>query len=135
MPARPHDDKAKQADKRTPPMRRKRGEDAPPPLRRVAQAPESVEDEVSKPALARPADADNDDPTKGEWLFKQEDTVLGPVTAIVLVERIKAGALSADTPIARDGQPFKPMKLVPLFREAYEATLEEIGRASCRERV
>lgn len=71
---------------------------------------------------------DDDDPTAGEWLFKQSDTVLGPVTAIVLVERIKLGELSADTPIARDGQPFKPMKLVPLFREAYEATLERKRR-------
>lgn len=87
----------------------------PPPLRAVDR---------EEP----PGSRDDDDATEGEWLFKQNDTVLGPVTAIVLVERIKLGELSADTPIARDGQPFKPMKLVKLFREAYEATLERKRR-------
>lgn len=87
-----------------------------------------VGDEVEKSGAALRAPGDEDDATKGEWLFKQNDMVLGPVTAIVLVERIKAGELSADTPIARDGQPFKPMKLVALFREAHEATLERKKR-------
>ena len=114
---------------------------APPPLKRVRSDARGdgrddasdeamrrrVEDELSKPTLAAPAD-DSDDATKGEWLFKQNEMVLGPVTAIVLVERIKIGELSADTPIARDGQPFKPMKLVPLFREAHEAMLAQKKR-------
>lgn len=105
MSARPSPPPLKKAD---PPPR-------PPPLRSVDRA-------------AAASTKDDDDATEGEWLFKQSDTVLGPVTAIVLVERIKLGELSADTPIARDGQPFKPMKLVPLFREAYEATLERKRR-------
>ncbi len=67
----------------------------------------------------------SDDATQGEWLFKQDDLVLGPVSAIVLVERIKKGDLGADTPVARDGQPFRPMKLVRLFRDAWAATEEE----------
>lgn len=99
----------------SPPTKKKADPPPRPPLREV---------ERGHAALAR----DDDDATEGEWLFKQSDTVLGPVTAIVLVERIKLGELSADTPIARDGQPFKPMKLVPLFREAYEATLERKRR-------
>ncbi len=67
----------------------------------------------------------DEDPTQGEWLFKQDELVLGPVTAIVLVEKIKKGELSADTPIARDGQPFRPMKMLRLFREAWMAAEEE----------
>jgi hypothetical protein len=85
-------------------------------------------DEVEKSGAAMRAPGDDDDATKGDWLFKQNDMVLGPVTAIVLVERIKAGEMSADTPIARDGQPFKPMKLIALFREAHEATVERKKR-------
>ena len=67
----------------------------------------------------------DDDATKGEWLFKQDELVLGPVTSIVLVERIKKGELGGDTPIARDGAAFRPMKLVRLFREAWQAAEEE----------
>ncbi len=67
----------------------------------------------------------DDDATKGEWLFKHNDLVLGPVTAIILVEKIKKGELDGDTPVARDGADFRPMKLVRLFREAWQATVEE----------
>jgi hypothetical protein len=118
MPARPSPQKQKSEG--TPPR---------PPRGKGARGTRDDDDEVgadveiSGPARAAPS-GDEDDATKGEWLFKQNDMVLGPVTAIVLVERIKQGELSADTPIARDGQPFKPMKLVPLFRETHEAMLE-----------
>jgi hypothetical protein len=103
---------------------------SPPPLREKSAPPPRRASLKPVDAEPPPGDAarDDDDPTQGEWLFKQNDMVLGPVTAIVLVERIKQGELSADTPIARDGQPFKPMKLVPLFREAYEAKLERKKR-------
>jgi hypothetical protein len=100
-------------------------DDAPP---QRARDDRDIGDEVEKSGAAMRAPGDEDDATKGDWLFKQNDMVLGPVTAIVLVERIKQGELSADTPIARDGQPFKPMKLVALFREAHEATLERKKR-------
>lgn len=70
-------------------------------------------------------DDGDDDATRGEWLFKQNDLVLGPVTSIVLVDKIKKGELDADTPIARDGAAFRPMKLVRLFREAWQAAEEE----------
>src|SRR4051812_20862989 len=99
MPARPTaEDEPK---KRRPPPRKKKpaNGDDPPALRSVRSA-DDIEAELSKPTLAAPAGADDDDPTKGEWLFKQNEMVLGPVSAIVLVERIKTGELSADTPIA-----------------------------------
>ena len=76
----------------------------------------------------------DEDATKGEWLFKQDDLVLGPVTAIVLVEKIKKGELGGDTPIARDGDSFRPMKLVRLFRDAWEAHEEE-KRLAAEERA
>ncbi len=66
-----------------------------------------------------------EDATQGEWLFKHDDLVLGPVSAIILVEKIKKGELSSETPIARDGQPFRPMKLQSLFRDAWLAAEEE----------
>jgi hypothetical protein len=82
----------------------------------------------------RVVDEDEDDASQGEWLFKENDLVLGPVTAAVLVERIKNGELSADTPIARDGQPFRSMKLVRLFRDAWLLTEEE-KRLAAEERA
>lgn len=85
------------------------------------------------PPAEEPAGPD-DDATKGEWLFKQNDLVLGPVTAIVLVEKIKKGELDGDTPVARDGDSFRPMKLVRLFREAWQATVEE-KRLAAEERA
>ena len=100
-----------------------------PPPRRGAAPPPSPTHTPSTPSVA-----EDDDPTKGEWLFKEDELVLGPVTAIILVERIKKGELSADTPIARDGQPFQPMKLVALFREAWEAAQEE-RRLAAEERA
>ena len=68
---------------------------------------------------------DGEDATKGDWLFKQDDLVLGPVTSIVLVDKLKKGELGGDTPIARDGAAFRPMKVVRLFREAWQAAEEE----------
>lgn len=108
------------------------------PMTAVAAQPSSKR----RPAGGRPAPAPapspspdeptgaDDDATKGEWLFKQNDLVLGPVTAIVLVEKIKKGELDGDTPVARDGDTFRPMKLVRLFREAWQATVEEKRHAA-----
>jgi hypothetical protein len=76
-------------------------------------------------AAANEPDEGDEDPAEGEWLFRHNDTVLGPVTAAVLVDKIKKDELSGDTPIARDGQPFKPMKLFRLFREAIAAREDE----------
>lgn len=82
-------------------------------------------DESRADADRKANDDGDDDATKGEWLFKQDDLVLGPVTSIVLVDKIKKGELGGDTPIARDGAAFRPMKLVRLFREAWQAAEEE----------
>lgn len=103
-----------------PPRRPKRGAKSDPPSSAAAPGSDSGFD-----AGATETQLADGDPSQGDWLFKQDDLVLGPVTAAVLVDKIKKGELSADTPIARDGQPFRPMKLLPLFREAWMAAEEE----------
>ena len=75
-------------------------------------------------------DDDADESSRGDWLFKRGDTVLGPVPASVIVQQIKDGQLPAETPVARDGQPFQPMKLVPSFREAYDAMVLQKRRVA-----
>jgi hypothetical protein len=77
---------------------------------------------------------DVDDPTQGEWLFRQKDMVLGPVSAAVLIDKIHKDELSAETPIARDGQPFQPMMVRRLFREAFSAHEDE-KRFAAQERA
>jgi hypothetical protein len=96
---------------------------SPPSSRKKGKAAVHVADDDGGSDAVN--DDGDDDATRGEWLFKQSDLVLGPVTSIVLVDKIKKGELDADTPIARDGAPFRPMKLVRLFREAWQAAQEE----------
>jgi hypothetical protein len=102
-----------------PPRRPRKGAKNEAPSSAAAPGSDSGFDASADTQLA------DEDATQGEWLFKQDDMVLGPVSAIVLVDKIKKGELSADTPIARDGQPFRPMKLLPLFRDAWMAREEE----------
>lgn len=106
---------------------------AQPPSKRRPAAGRPAPTPAPTPPPDEGAGAD-DDATAGEWLFKQNDLVLGPVTAIVLVEKIKNGELDGDTPVARDGDSFRPMKLVRLFREAWQATVEE-KRLAAEERA
>jgi hypothetical protein len=96
---------------------------SPPSSRKKGKAALQVTDDTRHAEAVN--DDGDDDATRGEWLFKQNDLVLGPVTSIVLVDKIKKGELDADTPIARDGAAFRPMKLVRLFREAWQAAEEE----------
>ena len=98
-----------------------------PPKAAKHEVPSTIAAPGSQPGMEGLGETDisDDDPTQGEWLFKQDELVLGPVSAIVLVEKIQKRELSADTPIARDGQPFRPMKLVRLFREAWLAVEQE----------
>lgn len=103
------------------------------PHKAKAKASHHADDDV-RADVADAAVVDEDDATRGDWLFKQDDLVLGPVTAIVLVDKIKKGELSGDTPIARDGAAFRPMKLVRLFREAWQA-IEEEKRLAAEERA
>lgn len=67
---------------------------------------------------------EDDDATEGEWLFKEDDVVKGPVSAAVLVERIEGGELGADTPVAREMGKWKPLGSIGYFNDALEAAVE-----------
>ena len=56
--------------------------------------------------------------TGGQWLFKQQDLLLGPVPFERLVERLNAGELDASTPVSpHGGAPnFKPLGSLEAFR-------------------
>jgi hypothetical protein len=95
------------------------------PRREASRADPSGEE---TPLTGTSGSSGDDDPLEGEWLFKQNDMVLGPVSAQVLLERIKQGELGTETPIARDGQPFAPLGRIAAFREAHQAATERQKR-------
>jgi hypothetical protein len=75
------------------------------PHKAKAKASNHADDDVRND-VAEPAVVDEDDATRGDWLFKQDDLVLGPVTAIVLVDKIKKGSQ------AQNGQVQNPDKIL-----------------------
>jgi hypothetical protein len=96
---------------------------APPPLKKRRRE-ESNDFGLEPPGLDLSgimAAVDNaphdDDATKGEWVFKQDDVVLGPVSSSVLVQRIEQGGLSEQTPVGREAGKWRPLKAVPYFQE------------------
>ncbi|MBM4282625.1 MAG: AgmX/PglI C-terminal domain-containing protein [Deltaproteobacteria bacterium] len=104
------------------------------PAREARKAePTPAEPEPAPPPPEAPPGNDADDgegdggldATEGEWLFKQGDMLLGPVTASVLIDKIKKDELDGDTPLARDGQPFKPMSALRVFRDVVAARADE----------
>lgn len=114
-----------------PPLKRRRRDDTEQPaLGALALDLSEIQDDEE--GAGRPND---DDATEGEWLFKQDDVVLGPVSAAVLVQRIEAGELSADTPLGREAGKWRPLKAVPYFQEILDkveaqkrALLEQLER-------
>lgn len=55
------------------------------------------------------------EPVAGEWLFRREGKLFGPVPAAVLVERLEAGEFSPDLSVAPEGGEFRPLREVPEF--------------------
>ncbi len=55
--------------------------------------------------------------TGGEWVFKQDGMLFGPVPAKVLLDKLYGGEVTGDTPIAPEGegQAFKRLREVPFF--------------------
>src|SRR5687768_3966960 len=51
-------------------------------------------------------------PDAGEWLFKDNEQVLGPVPAEMLVSKLYEGHVNADTPVAREVGQWKPLREV-----------------------
>lgn len=64
--------------------------------------------------------AAEDDPAVGEWLFKKNDVVLGPVNASVILSRIQADELDGDTPIGREAGQWRPLKEIEYFAAEVE---------------
>src|SRR6185312_5257873 len=55
--------------------------------------------------------------TGGEWLFKQDDMLLGPVPAKVLVDKLYKGEITGTTPVAREGSDdFVPIETIDFFK-------------------
>lgn len=53
----------------------------------------------------------------GQWLFRHGDLVLGPVSGSQIVEKLKTGELTPDSPLALAGErDFHPMKDVEPFK-------------------
>lgn len=51
-------------------------------------------------------------PGLGEWLFKDREQVLGPVEPQLLVSKLYAGEVAADTPVAQEIGEWKPLSEV-----------------------
>jgi hypothetical protein len=82
------------------------------------KAPKDDMDADTARSLPKAAGARSDDDAEGDWLFKKDDTVLGPVAVSTLLQQIADGDLDEDTEVARDGQPFSKMAGVPVFADA-----------------
>lgn len=107
----------------------------PPPLRRRSRPPRRPEKAPAAPLSLAPLvshddepPADTLDPTEGEWLFKKDEVVLGPIPAGVLLERIEAGEIGLDTPVGRQAGAWRPLRDIPHFVEVYEAAAEQRRR-------
>ncbi len=64
----------------------------------------------------------------GDWLFQHNGMLYGPVPARDLLAKVEAGAIPASTPVARDGEPFRPIGEEPQFAV-------QVARATARLRV
>ncbi|MBZ4419941.1 AgmX/PglI C-terminal domain-containing protein [Myxococcus sp. RHSTA-1-4] len=66
---------------------------------------------------------------EGQWLFRQGDLVLGPVSGGQLVEKLTTGELTPESPVALAGErDFHPMRDVEAFRV-------HVARSEARVRV
>jgi hypothetical protein len=66
---------------------------------------------------------------EGQWLFRQGDLVLGPVSGGQIVEKLATGELTPESPVALAGErDFHPMRDVEAFRV-------HVARAEARARV
>lgn len=99
---------------------------APPPMK---QKPRSPGKGAPLHAVLETSDEpDVDDPLVGEWLFKQGDMVLGPVSAKLLMERIDKGEISPDTPVGREAGKWRPLTSIGAFKDAHDARQLRIQR-------
>lgn len=68
------------------------------------------------------------DPSEGDWVFKQDGVVLGPVSAAILLQRIDEGELDAEAPIGRTAGEWTPLKEIPYFYKSHRRAEARIRR-------
>lgn len=98
---------------------------APPPLKKRKRPEPEHGFSLGPPALDLSGiedagvgeEAAEADPKEGEWLFMQDEVVLGPVSAAVLIQRIEQGELEPDSRVGREAGKWRPLKSVPYFKE------------------
>ncbi|WP_373045149.1 AgmX/PglI C-terminal domain-containing protein [Vulgatibacter sp.] len=64
----------------------------------------------------------------GDWLFQHDGMLYGPVPGQLLFDKIESGTIGPDTPVARDGEPFRRIGDEPAFAV-------QVARAAARIRV
>jgi hypothetical protein len=51
----------------------------------------------------------------GDWMFKKDDLVFGPLPAKQLIDKLLSGEISGATPVREEGGEFRPLREVPHF--------------------
>jgi hypothetical protein len=51
----------------------------------------------------------------GDWMFKKDELVFGPIPAKQLIEKLEAGEISGATLVTEEGGAFRPLHEVPQF--------------------
>lgn len=122
-----------------PPLKRSRSTEGPPPLAKGRDVLREALDSLEGDALDDDLDA-----AEGEWLFKEGNVVKGPVAAGLLIQRLREGALPADTMVAREMGGWVPAESVEGFADilrqaekqrAQEAALRREQAAARRRRM
>lgn len=103
------------------PSSKSRGGDAPPPLKGSKDA---LKEALAQLNVGDDDDGPAEDGSEGEWLFKADDVVKGPVAASVIVDGIESGELGPETPVAREMGNWFPLPDVAYFNRVLEATTE-----------
>lgn len=75
----------------------------------------------ASPEISAPTPVATDrDPLEGEWLYKENDVVRGPVSADRLLDGARQGTFANDTPIAREVGQWQALHTIPVFADAWE---------------
>src|SRR5690242_1667189 len=52
----------------------------------------------------------------GEWMFRRDGMMFGPVPASAVVDALMAGEIDGETAVGREGDPLQPLREVAFFR-------------------
>jgi hypothetical protein len=105
--------------------------DARAPKRSPPTSPRARTRPTSAPS-AKPTDDvidEQDDIHTKQWLFREDDAVLGPVAASVILDKLKSLALRLDDEVAPDGGSFAPISRISGFAKAAQMAAASKARA------